>query len=278
MKTGHAWPAVWQFDYRTILDCSESAKVCKIKGICSRSQLLKFPGAASSWRRQFLAGSCLFLAITAMGFGQQHTTNPRPQAPAAAPDRGQVPKPPPTTGGQKGTSPEPSSPARPQTAGAPVDSDSYKVGPSDILYINVWHEQEFSGPVSVHEDGKITMPLVGDLQAGGKTPKEIEKIVADALSKYVVKPLVTVTVQDVLSKKYYLDGEVNRPGEYPLVAPTTVLEAISKASGLAMFANEKKIYILRGNKRIPFNYKDVIRGKHMEQNILLKPDDHVIVP
>ena len=122
------------------------------------------------------------------------------------------------------------------------------------------------------------MPLVGDLEAGGKTPKQIEKIVSDALSKYVVKPLVTVTVQDVLSKKYYLDGEVNRPGEYPLVAPTTILEAISKAGGLAMFANEKKIYILRGDKRIPFNYKDVIRGKHMEQNILLKSDDHVIVP
>ena len=167
--------------------------MCKIKGICSRSQLLKFPGAVSSWRRQFLAGSCLFLAMTAMGLGQ-HTTNPRAQAPAATPDRGQAPVPAPTTGGQKGTSPEPSSPARPQTAGAPVDSDSYKVGPSDILYISVWHEAEFSGPVAVHEDGKITMPLVGDLQAGGKTPKEIEKIVADALSKYVVKPLVTVTV------------------------------------------------------------------------------------
>jgi polysaccharide export outer membrane protein len=159
-----------------------------------------------------------------------------------------------------------------------VDSDSYKVGPSDILYISVWHEGEFSGPVAVHEDGKITIPLVGDLDVGGKTPNEIQKIVADALAKYVVKPLVTVTVQEVLSKKYYLDGEVNKPGEYPLVAPTTILEAISKAGGLAMFANEKKIYVLRGDKRIPFNYKDVIRGKHMEQNILLKSDDHIFVP
>jgi len=159
-----------------------------------------------------------------------------------------------------------------------VDSGSYKVGPTDILFINVWHEQEFSGPVSVHEDGKITLPLVGDLAVGDKTPNEIEKIVSEALSKYVVNPLVTVTVQEVRSKKYYLDGQVAKPGEYPLVAPTTILEAISKAGGLAMFANTKKIYVLRGDQRIPFNYKDVIRGKNMKQNILLKPDDHIFVP
>jgi len=159
-----------------------------------------------------------------------------------------------------------------------VDSGSYKVGPTDILYISVWHEGEFSGPVAVHEDGKITLPLVGDLDVGGKTPNQIEKIVGEALAKYVVNPLVTVTVQEVLSKKYYLDGEVARPGEYPLVAPTTILEALSKAGGLAMFANSKKIYVLRGDDKIPFNYKDVIRGKNMKQNILLKPDDHVVVP
>jgi polysaccharide export outer membrane protein len=132
--------------------------------------------------------------------------------------------------------------------------------------------------VSVHQDGKITLPLVGDLEVGDKTPNQIEKIISQALSKYVVNPLVTVTVQEVLSKKYYLDGEVAKPGEYPLVAPTTILEAISKAGGLAMFANTKKIYVLRGDQRIPFNYKDVIRGKNMKQNILLKPDDHIFVP
>jgi polysaccharide export outer membrane protein len=152
------------------------------------------------------------------------------------------------------------------------------VGPTDILNVRVWHEPEFSGPVAVHSDGKITLPLVGDLEAGGKTPVEIESIVKQALAKYVVNPLVTVTVQEVLSKKYYLDGEINRPGEYSLSAPTTVLEAISKAGGLREFANAKKIYILRGDKRIPFNYKDVTHGKHMEQNILLEPGDHVFIP
>lgn len=158
-------------------------------------------------------------------------------------------------------------PPEPRAAAAPVDSDSFKVGPADVLNVRVWHEQEFSGPVSVHPDGKITLPLVGDLAVGGMTPAQIEQVIARALTKYVVKPLVTVTVQEVLSKKYYLDGEIARAGEYPLVAPTTVLEAISRAGGLRDFANEKKIYILRGDKRILFNYKDVIHGKHMDQNV-----------
>jgi polysaccharide export outer membrane protein len=171
----------------------------------------------------------------------------------------------------------PAQPSQP-SAGAPVDSGSFKVGPSDVLNIRVWHEQEFSGPVSVHPDGKITLPLIGDLAVGGMTPSQIEQVTAQALTKYVVKPLVTVTVQEVLSKKYYLDGQVARSGEYPLVAPTTVLEALSKAGGLRDFANEKKVYILRGDKRIPFNYKEVIHGKRMEQNIQLEPGDHVIVP
>lgn len=173
---------------------------------------------------------------------------------------------------------KPTQPSAPQTPGAPVDSNAYKVGPADVLNIRVWNEPEFSGPVTVHEDGKFTLALVGDLQAGGKTPNQIQEIIAQALTKYVVKPLVTVTVQDVGSKQYYMDGEIARPGQYPLVVPTTILEAISKAGGVQEFANQKHIYILRGDKRIYFNYKDVLRGKHMEQNILLQSGDHVVVP
>jgi polysaccharide biosynthesis/export protein len=180
--------------------------------------------------------------------------------------------------GRQNVTPAVASPSQRPSAGAAVDSNSFKVGPTDVLNVRVWHEQELSGPVSVHPDGKITLPLVGDLAVSGMTPVQIEQVIAQALTKYVVKPLVTVTVQEVLSKKYYLDGEVARAGEYPLVAPTTVLEAISKAGGLRDFANEKKIYVLRGDKRIPFNYRDVIHGKHMEQNIPLEPGDHVIVP
>lgn len=159
-----------------------------------------------------------------------------------------------------------------------MDSGSYKVESPDVLNVRVWHEGDFSGVFSVHPDGKITIPLIGDVQAGGKTPNEIEKTLREALANYVKNPLVTVTVQDVLSKRYYMDGEINRPGEYALVSPTTVLEAISKAGGLAGFANPKKIYVLRGDQRIKFNYKDVIHGKSLDQNIQLQPGDHVVTP
>jgi polysaccharide export outer membrane protein len=197
-------------------------------------------------------------------------TVPQVQEPTAKPDNTQQ------TPSDRST--EGKNPPAPSTAGAPVDSNGYKIGPADILNIRVWNEPEFSGPVAVHQDGKFTLPLVGDLQAGGDTPVQVEKTITTALKKYVVNPLVTVTVQAVESKKYYMDGQINRPGEYPLIVPTTILEAISKAGGLREFANEKHIYVLRGDKRIFFNYKDVLRGKHMDQNIELKPGDHIVVP
>jgi polysaccharide biosynthesis/export protein len=162
--------------------------------------------------------------------------------------------------------------------GASVDTKTFKVGPQDILKVIVWREQDFSGLYTVHSDGKITLPLVGDIQAGGLTAEEIQKNVVGALSKLIQKPNVTVTVQQVLSQRYYMDGGVGRPGEYQLSAPTTVLEALSIAGGLREFANGKKIYILRGSERIRFNYKDVIKGKNLDQNIQLQPGDHVIVP
>jgi polysaccharide export outer membrane protein len=182
--------------------------------------------------------------------------------------------------------PAPAAAAAPKTVdvpaqimgGAPVDNRKYKVGPEDVLNVNVWEEPKFTGLYTVHSDGKITMPLVGDIDAGGLAPVEIEPLVVHALSKLIVKPLVTVTVQAVYSRKYYMDGEINKPGEYPLQTRTTILDAISKAGGLAGFANAKKIYILRGDKRIPFNYKDVIHGKNPDQNIALEAGDHIVVP
>ncbi len=162
-------------------------------------------------------------------------------------------------------------------AGAPVNSSKYKIGPGDVLTLRVWDEPRFSGNFAVHEDGKITLELVGDLDVGGKTPVETQDIVAKALKKYVNNPLVTVIVDAVGSKRYYIDGLAIHPGEYPLVTPTTILEAISKSGGLNEFANQKKIYILRGDKQIRFNYHDVIRGKNMSQNILLQPGDHIVV-
>lgn len=182
----------------------------------------------------------------------------------------------------KSSSPEESASAVKQplttAAGAAVDTTSYKVGPQDVLKIFVWREPDFSGMYTVHSDGKITLPLVGDLQAGGLTAEKIQDELTQALGKLIVKPNVTVTVQQVLSKKYYMDGMIARSGEYSLAAPITVLEAISIAGGLQDFANKKKIYVLRGNERIRFNYNDVIKGKNLDQNIYLKPGDHVVVP
>jgi polysaccharide biosynthesis/export protein len=197
------------------------------------------------------------------------------QAPIAPPPpTPQESQPPPPQDKDKGKAPS----DHKEGAGAAVDSNTYKIGPSDVLSIRVWNEEKFSGPVAVHQDGKITLPLLGDIQAGDLTPVQVQENVTKALTKYVVKPLVTVVVMEVGSKKYYLDGQVNHPGEFPLAVPTTILEAISKAGGLQEFANSKKIYVLRGDKRIPFNYKDVLRGKHMEQNIRLEPGDHIVVP
>jgi polysaccharide export outer membrane protein len=188
-----------------------------------------------------------------------------------------VPVPPPggdaSAGTNKGVATAPIS----KSAGAPVDSTKYKIGPADVLSVQVWHEPEFSGLMAVHEDGKFTMPLVGDLQAGGKTPIEVQEEIAGSLKKYLTNPLVQVYIQDVGSKRYYIDGFVGRPGEYALVVPTTILEAISKAGGPGDFANRKKIYVLRGDKRIYFNWNDVIKGKHMEQNILLQNGDHIVI-
>jgi polysaccharide biosynthesis/export protein len=211
-------------------------------------------------------------AARAQNSPQQSPTSPPPAT-------GQTQTAPATPPGQNPPSQAvPAQPNQAQGPGAPVDSNAYKVGPADVLNIRVWNEAEFSGPVTVHDDGMITLPLVGDLPAGGKTPNEIQQIVAKALTKYVVKPLVTITVQSVESKKYYMDGLIARPGEYLLVTPTTVLEAISKAGGLQEFGNGKKIYVLRGNQRIHFNYKEVIHGKNLDQNIQLQPGDHIVVP
>jgi polysaccharide biosynthesis/export protein len=171
------------------------------------------------------------------------------------------------------------SPNKPSTeaVGAAVDPNKYIIGPEDILRVLVWREPDLTGIYAVRPDGKITMPLIGELQAAGLTPEQLKKSLIEALLKYINNPDVTVMVQDVRSKKYYIDGEVNRPGLFPLVTPTTVLEALSSAGGFKEFANQKKIRILRHGAILKFNYKEVTNGKHMEQNIYLENGDHIIV-
>lgn len=162
--------------------------------------------------------------------------------------------------------------------GAPVDPKTYKIGPEDVIAVRVWREAELTGVYLVRPDGKITLPLVGDLEAAGLTPEAVAHAITGKLSEIMVKPEVVVSIQQVNSKKYYITGEVNKTGQFSLVLPITILEALSQAGGLREFANGKKIVILRGANRLKFNYNEVIKGKNMEQNIKLENGDHIIVP
>jgi polysaccharide export outer membrane protein len=243
-----------------------SVKPCRIKGVPFYISNSLKP------MRKFFNVQCLsvilpLLLFCSLSFGQQV-----PVGPSSIPQYSDKPS---SKDGQKEDKDRKS---EGPSVGAAVDSNTYKVGPADVLMVKVWNEEKFSGQVVVQQNGNITLPLVGDVAAGQTTPKDIEVAVAKSLTKYVVKPLVTVTVMAVESKKYYLDGLVNHPGEYPLAVPTTILEAISKSGGLQDFANKKKIYILRGDKKIPFNLKDVMNGRNMDQNIHLEPGDHIVVP
>jgi len=165
----------------------------------------------------------------------------------------------------------------PSGAGAPIDQKTYVIGPEDVISISVFHEPDLTRSESVRPDGKITMPLIGDMQAEGLTPERLRLQLKQALSTMIQNPDVTVTIMQVNSKRYTIAGEVMRPGPVPLVLPTHVFDALSSV-GFREFANTGKIIIIRGTKRIKFNYKDVLHGKHLEQNILLEPGDTIYVP
>jgi polysaccharide export outer membrane protein len=160
---------------------------------------------------------------------------------------------------------------------APVDPNTYKIGPEDVISIRTWREPELSIQAVVRPDGKITLPLAGDLTVGGLSPAEVQQKVTEMYSKYVNKPEVGIFMAKISSKKYYLVGQIQRTGAFALIVPTTVLEAINGAGGFMEYANRKKVVILRGDQRLKFNYDEVIKGKNMSQNILLENGDHVIV-
>lgn len=165
-----------------------------------------------------------------------------------------------------------------QGAGAPVDPKTYRIGPEDIIGIKVWREPELTGALMVRPDGMISMPLIGELKASGSTPDELGKAITEALLKHMNRAEVFVSVQQVNSKKFYMTGEINRPGQYPLITETNVLQAISAAGGLREYANKKKIVIVRGDQRLKFNYKEVVEGKNLKQNVTLENGDHIIIP
>jgi polysaccharide biosynthesis/export protein len=166
---------------------------------------------------------------------------------------------------------------------APVRDGDYVIGPEDVLAINVWHETELSRSVPVRPDGKISLPLVGDLKASGLTPRELEAELAKGLVAYIHKPQVTVIVQEVNSHKFYVLGEVQRPGSYPLSPNMTVLGALVIAGGFRDFAKVNQIYLLRlwldgTRSHIRFDYKAAVKGSNSYRDLELKAGDTVVVP
>jgi polysaccharide biosynthesis/export protein len=168
------------------------------------------------------------------------------------------------------------------SANKPHD-DSFVIGNDDVLAINVWKEPDLSRSIPVRSDGRISLPLIGELQAAGRTPLKLEQEIAGKLQPYLEEPEVTVIVQQINSEKFNILGQVAKPGSYPITNSATVLDAIALAGGCRDFAKRSSIYILRRNpdgseSRIPFNYKDVIKGKNMVQNMKLQPHDTIVVP
>jgi polysaccharide export outer membrane protein len=164
---------------------------------------------------------------------------------------------------------------------SPVDAKAYIIGAEDLLRIYTWNQVSLSGEFVVRPDGMISMPLVGDVQAADRTPEQLGKDIEQKLKdgKILLDPNVNVQIFQVHSKKFFIEGEVNRPGDYDLVVPTTVMEGLVHAGGFKDFANRKKIIILRdgGKTVLRFNYDEVSKGKHLDQNKLLQPGDHIII-
>lgn len=168
-----------------------------------------------------------------------------------------------------------------QKTGATTDPN-YVIGPQDVLDISVWKEPEVSRIVPVRPDGKVSLPLLNDVQASGLTPAALAGQITESLKKYVTNPQVTVIVATINSQRVYLLGEVNRAGAFPLIPGMTVLQAISSGGGFTQYAKTKAIYVLRNENgkpvKYPFNYKEVISGRKPEQDISLKAGDTVVVP
>jgi polysaccharide export outer membrane protein len=168
------------------------------------------------------------------------------------------------------------------SAGIAVPSD-YVIGPEDVLGVLFWREPDLSGDVTVRPDGKITLPLIGDVVATGLKPEALRDQLQQAGSRFLADANVTVVVRQINSRKVFITGQVGMPGAFPLGGPRNVLQLIALAGGLAEYAESDKITIIRNDPggrstTLKFNYKDVSKGKHMEQNVQLQPGDTVVVP
>lgn len=171
----------------------------------------------------------------------------------------------------------------PVAAHSSVDPE-YILGPGDVVAVDVWHEPEISRTLPIRPDGRLSLPLVGEIQAQGKTAQQLQSEIATRLKKFIDTPTVTVMVTDAESQRFVILGQVLKPGTYPLTHPSTILDAIAMAGGLQPFAHGNKIYLLRKRKsdgvemRYNFNYKAVSLGVALQENVALQPGDVIVVP
>lgn len=198
---------------------------------------------------------------------------------ASIPAWGQANKNPTPNGPEVVSAPQPAPTATPVATAQPVDPKTYLIGPEDVLRIEVFRDADMTRTVSVRPDGKITLPLVNDLQAEGLTPERLAAQIKEALAQFENSPEVTISVLAVNSKSFTVTGRVNRVGRFPLVTPIRVFDAIGLAGGFQDFADEKHIVIVRGGNRLEFNYKDYVKGKKdaLDQNVWLQNGDTVFI-
>jgi polysaccharide export outer membrane protein len=167
------------------------------------------------------------------------------------------------------------------STGMPTPTD-YVIGPDDVLGIVFWRDTEMTGDVTVRPDGNITLPLLRDIKAAGLRPDELREAITKAASKLIADPNVSVVVRQINSRNVFITGQVARPGAYPVSGQMTVVQLIAIAGGLSEYADGGKIGVVRTENgkaiRLPFNYGDVMRGKKLEQNVVLRPGDQVMVP
>jgi polysaccharide export outer membrane protein len=178
-----------------------------------------------------------------------------------------------------GTAALPGPPVAPAGVVPPAD---YVIGPDDVLTVIFWREKDMSADVGVRPDGRISLPLLNDVQAAGLTPEQLRLNVTQAATKYIEDPTVTVVVKQINSRRVFITGQVSKPGPYPLMGPVTVLQLITIAGGVLEYSDSENISIVRTVNgkptRMRFNYKEFTRGKNLAQNIELRPGDQVIVP
>ena len=157
---------------------------------------------------------------------------------------------------------------------------TYKIGVGDVLHILVWAEPQLTETAVVRPDGKVSLPLVSELDVAGLTPEAVQQTLTEQLIKFVRKPRVTVTVQEIHSRMVYITGEVQRPGAYPLLDAMNVVQLVARSGGLTDFAKQKQVYVLRAvnSTRVNVNYEKVLRGQAAQQNVQLAPGDTVVVP